>query len=127
MRRFNTPHAFLLLSRVLILHHCDAFVTIFTAAEFRALYCTALTPSFAKRPVRHGDAVELEPLRQLTIALCSLGRIFPMQFECKQSAVSSAKSATWTSVDSCGISFTYAECSSGEREALRYPSSDRSH
>ncbi|GBP97755.1 hypothetical protein EVAR_91980_1 [Eumeta japonica] len=41
MRRFNAPQPFLLLPRVPILRFCDAFVTNFTAAEFRALYCSS--------------------------------------------------------------------------------------
>ncbi|GBP72316.1 hypothetical protein EVAR_90412_1 [Eumeta japonica] len=40
MRRFNAPQPFLL-PRVPILRFCDAFVTNFTAAEFRALYCSS--------------------------------------------------------------------------------------
>ncbi|GBO99698.1 hypothetical protein EVAR_794_1 [Eumeta japonica] len=39
MHRFNTP--WLLLPRVSILRHCDAFVANFTAAEFRALFRTS--------------------------------------------------------------------------------------
>ncbi|GBP96027.1 hypothetical protein EVAR_71391_1 [Eumeta japonica] len=40
MRRFDVSQPFSLLPRVPILRHCDAFVTNFTAAELRALYCT---------------------------------------------------------------------------------------
>ncbi|GBP53520.1 hypothetical protein EVAR_45393_1 [Eumeta japonica] len=41
MRRFSAPQPFLLLlHRVPISRHCDGFVTKFTAAEFRGLYCT---------------------------------------------------------------------------------------
>ncbi|GBP10765.1 hypothetical protein EVAR_6317_1 [Eumeta japonica] len=39
MRRYNAPQPFLLLPRVSILRHCNAFVTKFTAADFRAIYC----------------------------------------------------------------------------------------
>ncbi|GBP72909.1 hypothetical protein EVAR_63470_1 [Eumeta japonica] len=35
MRRFNAPRPLPLLHRVPILRHCDAFVTNFTATEFR--------------------------------------------------------------------------------------------
>ncbi|GBP29649.1 hypothetical protein EVAR_79198_1 [Eumeta japonica] len=41
-RRYNTPRPFLLLSRVPLLRHCDAFATNFTAAEFRASCRTLL-------------------------------------------------------------------------------------
>ncbi|GBP33103.1 hypothetical protein EVAR_18583_1 [Eumeta japonica] len=41
MRRSNALRPFLLLPRVPILRHCDAFVTNFTAAVFPALYCMA--------------------------------------------------------------------------------------
>ncbi|GBP06045.1 hypothetical protein EVAR_3282_1 [Eumeta japonica] len=37
LRRYYAPRTFLLLRRVPILRHCDAFVTNFTAAEFLAL------------------------------------------------------------------------------------------
>ncbi|GBP59938.1 hypothetical protein EVAR_89009_1 [Eumeta japonica] len=40
MHRFSTPRPLFLHPRVPILRHCDDFVTKFTAAEFRALYCT---------------------------------------------------------------------------------------
>ncbi|GBP51377.1 hypothetical protein EVAR_38771_1 [Eumeta japonica] len=40
MRRFKSLRPFLLPSRVPILRHRDAFVTNFTAADFRALYRT---------------------------------------------------------------------------------------
>ncbi|GBP74221.1 hypothetical protein EVAR_54574_1 [Eumeta japonica] len=42
MRRFSAPQPLLLLYRVPILRHCDAFVTNFIAVEFRALYCRKL-------------------------------------------------------------------------------------
>ncbi|GBP35509.1 hypothetical protein EVAR_20019_1 [Eumeta japonica] len=38
---YYAPRPFLLLRRVLILRHCDALVTNFTAAKFRALYCNS--------------------------------------------------------------------------------------
>ncbi|GBP73745.1 hypothetical protein EVAR_46885_1 [Eumeta japonica] len=38
MRGLNAPRAFVFLPRVPILRHCDAFVTNFTAEEFRAMY-----------------------------------------------------------------------------------------
>ncbi|GBP39092.1 hypothetical protein EVAR_27452_1 [Eumeta japonica] len=38
IRTFNTPRPFLLLPRVPVLRHYDAFVTNFTEAEFLALY-----------------------------------------------------------------------------------------
>ncbi|GBP64984.1 hypothetical protein EVAR_50668_1 [Eumeta japonica] len=41
MRTFNAPRPFPLLPRSPISRHCDAFVTDFTAAEFRALYRTS--------------------------------------------------------------------------------------
>ncbi|GBP06258.1 hypothetical protein EVAR_3599_1 [Eumeta japonica] len=40
LHRFNAPRPFLLIPGVPILCYCDAFLTNFTAAEFRALYCT---------------------------------------------------------------------------------------
>ncbi|GBP08836.1 hypothetical protein EVAR_78239_1 [Eumeta japonica] len=40
MRRFSAPRPFLLLPCVPILRHCDAFVTNFTAAEFRVYSAT---------------------------------------------------------------------------------------
>ncbi|GBP74957.1 hypothetical protein EVAR_60884_1 [Eumeta japonica] len=40
LRRYYAPRPFLLLLRVSVLCHYDAFVTNFTAAKFRALYCT---------------------------------------------------------------------------------------
>ncbi|GBP89131.1 Histone-lysine N-methyltransferase SETMAR [Eumeta japonica] len=39
LRRSNAPGLYPFLPRVPILCHCNAFVTNFTAAEFRALYC----------------------------------------------------------------------------------------
>ncbi|GBP37243.1 hypothetical protein EVAR_35676_1 [Eumeta japonica] len=44
-----------------------------------------------------------------SMALCNLGRMFPMLFDLRYSAVSSANNASWTPVDGRGISFTYAE------------------
>ncbi|GBP62025.1 hypothetical protein EVAR_54049_1 [Eumeta japonica] len=46
MRRYYTLRPFLLLRRVPILRHCNAFVTNFTVAKFRALYCTTLCRFF---------------------------------------------------------------------------------
>ncbi|GBP86829.1 hypothetical protein EVAR_62528_1 [Eumeta japonica] len=40
MRRLDSPRPFLLLRRVPISRHCDAFETDLTAAELLALYCT---------------------------------------------------------------------------------------
>ncbi|GBP76038.1 hypothetical protein EVAR_33346_1 [Eumeta japonica] len=37
LRRYYVPRPRLLLRRVPVLRHCDAFVTSFTAAKFRAL------------------------------------------------------------------------------------------
>ncbi|GBP12201.1 hypothetical protein EVAR_6380_1 [Eumeta japonica] len=34
VRKFNSPQPFLILPRISILRHCDAFVTTFTAAKF---------------------------------------------------------------------------------------------
>ncbi|GBP23167.1 hypothetical protein EVAR_82330_1 [Eumeta japonica] len=48
------------------------------------------------------------------MALCNRIRMFRRQFDLKKSAVSSAKSASWTPVDGHGISLLYAEYSSGE-------------
>ncbi|GBP54788.1 Leucine-rich repeat-containing G-protein coupled receptor 5 [Eumeta japonica] len=45
MRRCYAPRPFLPLRRVPILSDCDAFVTKFTAAKFRALYCIHLSAS----------------------------------------------------------------------------------
>ncbi|GBP40092.1 hypothetical protein EVAR_33668_1 [Eumeta japonica] len=39
VRRFRAPRPSLPLPRLPILHHCNSFVTDFTAAQFRALYC----------------------------------------------------------------------------------------
>ncbi|GBP41846.1 hypothetical protein EVAR_86816_1 [Eumeta japonica] len=41
MRRLSDPRPFALHPRVRILRPCDAFVTNFVEAEFRALYCTS--------------------------------------------------------------------------------------
>ncbi|GBP39064.1 hypothetical protein EVAR_27422_1 [Eumeta japonica] len=49
-RRYNAPRPFLLLPRVPVLRRCDAFVTNFTAAEFRALYCTSTERSQCRPP-----------------------------------------------------------------------------
>ncbi|GBP53024.1 hypothetical protein EVAR_80986_1 [Eumeta japonica] len=48
------------------------------------------------------------------MALCNRGRMFQRQLDLRNSAVSSAKSASWTPVFGRRTSFTYAEYSRGE-------------
>ncbi|GBP51828.1 hypothetical protein EVAR_88533_1 [Eumeta japonica] len=63
LRSYYAPRPFLLFRRVLILRHCDAFVTNFTAAKFRALYCTKIC-------VRHlsTESVEMQNFQQVAAA-----------------------------------------------------------
>ncbi|GBP79485.1 hypothetical protein EVAR_59159_1 [Eumeta japonica] len=51
--RCFAPRPFLLLCRVPILRHCDAFVTNFTAVEFRALFCNSDALDQVERLLRH--------------------------------------------------------------------------
>ncbi|GBP33225.1 hypothetical protein EVAR_5178_1 [Eumeta japonica] len=50
--------------------------------------------------------------------------MFRRQFDLRNSAVSSANSASWTPVFGRGMSFTYAECSRGERALENYKCKD---
>ncbi|GBP07949.1 hypothetical protein EVAR_78093_1 [Eumeta japonica] len=61
---------------------------------------------------------ELEPSSQLINSLCKRGRMFRRQFDLRYSAMSSAKSASWTPVFSRGISITSAEYSTGRAWSL---------